>query len=482
MTVMSWLRLTICLWLIRKAARGAAWLLLFAVLVAVWPVTLVMIGGYLAASRRGWPAARLRRAAAGALIITAIYAAGDVLAQHGGTAAALAPARDWAHGWQPHALAVARMFVEVSPVALPAGLFLAAGLWAWRNYALSAGIGGRMASAPVTFDNRQWKRQVTAAAGRTAAPGSVPLLTRKATIPIGGTIRAIGRPWRPVFAVPAAACARHMVIVGATGSGKTNLMIRLWAGWFTAALDAHYAGKGDRPLLIVVDCKGGRDARKKAGRTRRLMYGAGARHVAIWPDDARVSVWDLPAPDLAVLLYQMIETGTGNAAYYADILHAVTVLAITAPAGPPHSAATFLERLDEHWLAAAWGVHPGQAARVRAAWPAPARHPAPLRHPAQPARCRLRRTRHPHRRRCLVLHPGRHPRTLRRRSPGAGHHRTGRPHRHRPGRRAAGHRAGRRRLLRRLPPRPAVQPVRTRPIPRHRRPGLRADLARARRR
>ena len=38
--------------------------------------------------------------------------------------------------------------------------------------------------------------------------------------------------------MPYPACARHMVIVGATGSGKTNLMMRLWAGWFTAAADA----------------------------------------------------------------------------------------------------------------------------------------------------------------------------------------------------------------------------------------------------
>jgi hypothetical protein len=119
----------------------------------------------------------------------------------------------------------------------------------------------------------------------------------------------------------------------------------------------------------VLDCKGGRDARKKADRTRRLMSGAGARRVAIWPDEARISLWDLPPGDLAVLLYQMIETGTGNAAYYADILYAVTVLAVTAPTGPPDSAASFLARLDEPWLLAAWddGRHPGEAARVRAA-------------------------------------------------------------------------------------------------------------------
>ena len=100
-----------------------------------------------------------------------------------------------------------------------------------------------------------------------------------------------------------------MVIVGATGSGKTNLMIRLWAGWFTATSDAAWAGKGPLPQLIVLDCKGGPDARRKADRARRLLYGAGARRVAIWPDEARLSLWDLPARDLAVLLYQMIESG-----------------------------------------------------------------------------------------------------------------------------------------------------------------------------
>jgi hypothetical protein len=146
-------------------------------------------------------------------------------------------------------------------------------------------------------------------------------------------------------------------------------MMRLWAGWFTAALAAAGAGRGRRPLLIVLDCKGGPDARVKAGRTRRLLYGAGARRVAIWPDEARLSLWDLPPRDLAVLLYQMIDSGTGAAAYYADMLQAVLTLAVTAPAGPPLNAAAFLDRLEARWLARAWGDgrHPGEAARARAA-------------------------------------------------------------------------------------------------------------------
>jgi hypothetical protein len=160
-----------------------------------------------------------------------------------------------------------------------------------------------------------------------------------------------------------------MVVVGSTGSGKTNLMIRLWAGWFTATMAAFRTRRGHRPLLVVLDCKGGRDARTKAERTRRLLYGAGARRVAIWPDEARLNLWELPPPDLAVLLYQMIDTGTGNAAYYADILQAAVTLAVTAPCGPPLSTAAFLDRLERGWLTRAWdtGHHPGQLERVRAA-------------------------------------------------------------------------------------------------------------------
>ena len=159
------------------------------------------------------------------------------------------------------------------------------------------------------------------------------------------------------------------MIVGATGSGKTNLMIRLWAGWFTATLKAAASGSSGRPLLVVLDCKGGRDARLKASRTRRLLYGAGARRVAIWPDEARLSLWDLPAADLAVLLYQMIESGDGAAAYYADIMQAAVRLAVMAPSGPPLNAAGFLDRLDARWLQHAWddGGHPTELARVRAA-------------------------------------------------------------------------------------------------------------------
>ena len=370
MTIWSWLRLTAGLWLVRRAVKLSGWLLALAIVIAAWPLTLVTIAGYVAAWWRGWPAARLRRAAAWSLIVPAAWLAAAAIRAGQLRAVALAGARAWEHGWPlPAVLGAVRTFVLLVPATVPAGLALAAAAWAWRNYAVTTGLGGITASAPITFDRRQWRRQARTAKGLTEAPGAVPLLARGGKIPVGGTIRAIGHRWHPVFTLPATACARHMVVVGATGSGKTNLMIRLWAGWFTATLDAARDGRGPRPLLIVLDCKGGRDARRKADRTRRLLYGAGARRVVVWPDEDTLSLWDLPAQDLAVLLYQMIETGTGAAAYYADIMQAVLTLAVTAPGGPPLNAAAFLGRLDAKWLARAWsdGRHPVQAARVHAA-------------------------------------------------------------------------------------------------------------------
>jgi hypothetical protein len=39
-----------------------------------------------------------------------------------------------------------------------------------------------------------------------------------------------------------------------------------------------------------------------------------------------------------VTLFQLIESGSDGAAYYADVTQAVITLAVTAPPGPPGSA------------------------------------------------------------------------------------------------------------------------------------------------
>ncbi len=219
MSPWAWLKLTIFLWLLRKAIKLTGWLLLAAAVIAAWPVTVVAAAGYLAAWLRGWPPARLYRTAAWALPAAAAWLAALEVRAPGWRPALLTPGRAWAHGWDHLAtVPLARTFLLLAPVALAGGLALGGVLWAWRIYAITTGLGGITASAPIIFDARQWNRQARTALGLTKAPGAVPLLARGGLIPVGGTIRAIGHRWHPVFALPAGSCARHMVIVGATGS------------------------------------------------------------------------------------------------------------------------------------------------------------------------------------------------------------------------------------------------------------------------
>jgi hypothetical protein len=370
MRIWSVVQVIVALWLLRKALRLARSLLAVAVLALAWPVTLVAGAGWLAAWLRGWPPARLYRAAAWSLPMTVVYAVAAALQAHGWHALLLFPVHDWEQATRLLERGeVVRAVLIVTPWTVPAGLAAGGAAWGRHAWAAMTGLSGGSAFAAAAFDIRQWRRQAAAARGALAAPGTLPLATNTGTVPVGPVIRAVGTRWHPVHAVPAALFSRHMVIVGASGTGKTNLMIRLWAGWYACALAAVPRGK-PRPLLAALDCKGGPDARAKADRTRKVLRGAGAGRVAVWPDEATLSLWDLPARDLAVLLFQLTEQGEGNAAYYADVTQAVIVLAVTAPGGPPANAAGFLERLDAAWLEAAYAEgSPGDLAKITAAKP-----------------------------------------------------------------------------------------------------------------
>ena len=220
MSIWSWLKLTAALWLLRKGFKAFGWVLLAALMVTAWPLTLAAGIGYLAAWLRGWPPARLRRAAAWALPMTAVYAIGQAIRLHAWQAVALAPVDDFGRAWRLLAAgSMLRAGLLVAPVAVPAGLAIAAALWAWRIYAITTGLAGHTASAPITFDTRQWRRQARAARGRAAAPGTVPLLARRGNVVIGPVIRAIRHPWRPILAVPYTSFGRHAVIIGSSSHG-----------------------------------------------------------------------------------------------------------------------------------------------------------------------------------------------------------------------------------------------------------------------
>ena len=169
-----------------QALKLTGWLIVAAVAVAAWPVTVVAVAGYgggVAAGLAPGPAVARRR----------LVAADDRRLLHrpglrlrSWPAVALAPVNDWADAWRLLAAhAILRAGLLVAPVAVPAGLAIGGLWWAWRIYAVTTGLAGQTASAPVWFDERQWRHQVRSARGRAAAPGTVPLLTGRGLVAVG---------------------------------------------------------------------------------------------------------------------------------------------------------------------------------------------------------------------------------------------------------------------------------------------------------
>jgi hypothetical protein len=356
--------------LARLAARVTAVAAAAALLVAAAPVFLVAAGAAALAWRHGWPPARLYRAALCCLPMLAVWLAAIAIASRSPGQVAAAPYLAWLAMWHraaagsyPGAAAV------IAPVAIPAGLAVGGLAWSQRIRSMETGSGGLSPAAPAGFDRRQWRHQVRTARARIAAPGSVPITSHNGSIVAGAVIRSVGHRARLAAAIPYQRIRSHQVVIGSTGTGKTTLLLRLWAGFMATALRRNAEGAGRPPLLVVLDCKGGADARRVADRARRVLRDAGARATAVWPDEASLSLWQLPPDRLTTTLVDLIEHGTGGAAYYADVMETVVALAVSAPCGPPASAAGFLARLDPGWLTMAYaaGAHDDEIALIRSA-------------------------------------------------------------------------------------------------------------------
>src|SRR6266545_3220512 len=358
---------------VRAAARGAWRLTRLAVsaalIIAAAPGSLVAAGSVAGAWLRGWPPARLYRAAACCAPMIAVWLALTAADAGSWRHVLAAPYLAWLAMW--HDAAAGRYLAAaavIAPAAIPLGL-AAGGLgWSYRIRSMETGTGGLSPGSAVSFDLRQWRHQARAAKARITAPGSVPLTSRNGAVVAGAVIRAIGHRVGLIASVPYPRMRSHQVVIGTTGTGKTTLLLRLWAGFVAVTWRRFAAGSGGRPLLIVLDCKGGADSRQVADRVRRVLRSAGARSTAVWPDEASLSVWDLPADQLVTTLLELIEHGVGGAAYYADVMDAVVSMAIMAPCGPPASSADFLSRLDADWLALAHASDP--AARNAMRWSA----------------------------------------------------------------------------------------------------------------
>jgi hypothetical protein len=313
--------------------------------------------GVALAWRQGWQPGRLYRAGIWCVPMLVVWLTAAVVASH--------PLAAFWH--EPMTAVQQRNYlaaaVLVIPAAIPVGLLVGGWLWSMRLASMAARAGGRSPAAAVSFDLRQWRHQVRSARARIAAP--VPLLMANGDVVTGAVIRAVGHPDQALARLPASRLRAHQIVLGGTGTGKTTLLLRLWAGFMATGLGRHAAGETGAPLIVILDCKGGADARRIAERCRRVLRESGARNVAVWPDDARLSLWSLPARQLVTTLVDLIEHGTGGAAYYADVMEAVVALAVEAPGRGPVSAADFLARLDPAWLAQAWLGDEDRVALIR---------------------------------------------------------------------------------------------------------------------
>jgi hypothetical protein len=329
------------------AGRAVLLAIACAIAVVLAPVTVVAIGAGLVAWLLGWPPRRLYLAALWCLPTLSVWL--------------IALAAGWGPVLRPHA-GLAAAVISVLPAAVPLGLAAGGLAWQWRNSAMAAGAAGRSPASVVAFDERQWRRQVRAARARLAAPGAIPLLNAAGDVVTGATIRTVRHPAHPAAAVPYQRLRSHQVVIGSTGTGKTTLLLRLWAGFMAEGLRRH-----QHPLLVVIDCKGGPGSRKVADRVRRVMRDAGARSTAVWPDDTGIWLWQLPAEQLTTTLADLIEHGTQGAAYYRDVLEAIVSLAVCAPCGPPRDCGEFMDRLSRGWLEQAYTQLPRGLATVRSA-------------------------------------------------------------------------------------------------------------------
>jgi hypothetical protein len=160
---------------------------------------------------------------------------------------------------------------------------------------------------------------------------------------LGGE-RALPTVGRMVLLSPGRLC-RHVLVCGATGSGKTETVLRL--AWTAAKCS-------DAPVFYL-DGKGDRDT---ARRFCALMADAG-RRTRVFPGEA-FDGWRGEAHEIHGRLMGIVDYARdGPASWYRDIAKTTLRLVCEHPDGPPRCTREVLARMTPGVLRAA---HPGSSA------------------------------------------------------------------------------------------------------------------------
>lgn len=155
--------------------------------------------------------------------------------------------------------------------------------------------------------------------------------------------------------LPLPRLSHHLLVAGATGSGKTETALRI----------AYSAARASDWSIVYIDAKGDRDT---SDRFAALMQHAGRRTWS-FPTE-RHGGWKGTAEEVAGRLLQLIDFAhEGGGAYYRDLAVNTVRLACDTPNGPPRSSAELLARLQRGPLLKEHTGNPAALAEVRALQP-----------------------------------------------------------------------------------------------------------------
>lgn len=137
--------------------------------------------------------------------------------------------------------------------------------------------------------------------------------------------------------LPLERLGHHLLVVGATGSGKTETVLRL----------TDSVAQATDWTIVYLDGKGDREA---ADRFGALMAAAGRR---TWRFPAEAyDGWRGDGAQIAGRLLQLVDFAeSGGGTYYRDLAVNAIQLACTPAAGPPRSSVELLRRLRREALA-----------------------------------------------------------------------------------------------------------------------------------
>ncbi len=148
--------------------------------------------------------------------------------------------------------------------------------------------------------------------------------------------------------IPPEEFARHMVVLGEPGYGKTITLLRL------ASMALRYGMQ-----VVYIDLKG---STKTAAQFVAVTHLLGVRRIKVYPREP-YDGWRGDPKTLYNRLMQMVDAATHP--FYRKLTSSLVSLAVNAPGGPPKSSKEFLRRLDTDWLYRAYAGKAFENAHAR---------------------------------------------------------------------------------------------------------------------